>query len=54
MAPACSGGRVVVDGVMVAPAGRVPDLLWALPPILRPERVAWLADRARVRFRPAG
>jgi hypothetical protein len=29
------------------------DLLRALPPILGPERVAWLADRARLRFRPA-
>ena len=36
-----------------AAARRVPDLLWALPPILGPERVAWLADRARLRFRPA-
>jgi hypothetical protein len=46
-------GRVVVSGVTVAPAGRVPDLLRALPPIFGPERVAWLAERARVRFRPA-
>jgi len=46
-------GRVTVDGVAVAPASRVPDLLRTLPPILEPERVAWLADRARVRFRPA-
>jgi Nuclease-related domain len=42
-----------VDGVTVAPARQVPDLLQALPPILGPERVAWLADRARRRFRPA-
>jgi hypothetical protein len=41
------------DGVTVAPARRVPDLLQALPPILGPERVAWLADRARLRFRSA-
>jgi hypothetical protein len=46
-------GRVRADGVTVVPARRVPDLLEALPPILGPERVAWLADRARVRFRPA-
>ena len=41
------------DCVSVVPARRVPDLLQALPPILGPERVAWLADRARLRFRPA-
>jgi hypothetical protein len=46
-------GRLQVDGVTVAPARRVPDLLQALPPILGPERVAWLADRARLRFRAA-
>jgi Nuclease-related domain len=46
-------GRLQVDGVTVAPARRVPDLLQALPPILGPERVAWLADRARLRFHAA-
>jgi hypothetical protein len=46
-------GRVDADGVTVIPAHRVPDLLRALPPILGPERVAWLADRGRLRFRPA-
>jgi hypothetical protein len=46
-------GRVVVSGVTVSPASRAPDLLRALPPVLSPERVAWLADRARVRFRSA-
>jgi hypothetical protein len=46
-------GCLQVDGVTVAPARQVPDLLQALPPILGPERVAWLADRARLRFRPA-
>jgi hypothetical protein len=46
-------GRLETDGVTVAAAHRVPDLLRALPPILGPERVAWLADRARLRFRPA-
>jgi hypothetical protein len=45
--------RLRADGVTVAPARGVPDLLRALPPILRPERVACLADRARLRFRPA-
>jgi Nuclease-related domain len=46
-------GRVRADGVTVIPARRVPDLLEALPPILGPERVAWLADRARLRFQSA-
>jgi hypothetical protein len=46
-------GRVDTDGVTVIPARRVSDLLQALPPVLGPEQVAWLADRARLRFRPA-
>ena len=46
-------GGVTVDGVTVLPAGRVPDLLRAQPAVLGPEQVAWLADRVRVRFRPA-
>jgi hypothetical protein len=46
-------GRLQADGVTIVPARRVPDLLQALPPILGPERVAWLADRARLRFRAA-
>jgi hypothetical protein len=46
-------GRVAVSGVTVAPAGRVPDLLRALPPVLSAEQVTWLATRARLRFRPA-
>jgi Nuclease-related domain len=46
-------GSLDADGVTVAPASRVPDLLRTLPPILGPERVAWLADRARLRFRSA-
>ena len=46
-------GRLHADGVTVVPARRVPDLLQALPPILGPERVAWLADRARLRFHAA-
>ena len=45
--------RLDTDGVTVVPARRVPDLLRALPPILGPERVAWLADRARLRFHAA-
>ena len=46
-------GRLDTDGVIVAPARRMPDLLQALPAILGPERVAWLADRARLRFHAA-
>jgi hypothetical protein len=46
-------GRLETDRVTVVSARRVPDLLLALPPLLGPERVAWLADRARLRFRPA-
>jgi hypothetical protein len=46
-------GQLTADGVIVARARRVPDLLQALPTILGPERVAWLADRARLRFHAA-
>jgi Nuclease-related domain len=46
-------GVLQADGVTIVPARRVPNLLQALPPILGPERVAWLADRARLRFRAA-
>jgi hypothetical protein len=45
--------QIRADGVTVIPARRVPDLLQASPPIVGPERVAWLADRARIRFRSA-
>jgi Nuclease-related domain len=46
-------GHIHADGATVVPARRLPDLLRALPPILGPERVAGLADRARLRFRAA-
>jgi hypothetical protein len=46
-------GALRAEGVTVVPARRLSDLLCTLPPILGPERVAWLADRARLRFRPA-
>jgi len=46
-------GKVVIDGVPVVPARRLPSMLRALPVVLGPERVAVLADRARVRFRAA-
>ena len=46
-------GALRAQGVTIIPARRLPELLQALPPVLGPERVAWLADRARLRFRPA-
>jgi Nuclease-related domain len=46
-------GQVLTDGVTVIPARRLPDMLEALPPTLGHERVAWLADRSRLRFHPA-
>jgi hypothetical protein len=46
-------GKVVTDGVPVVSAGRLPSMLGQLPVALGPERVAWLADQARVRFHAA-
>jgi hypothetical protein len=46
-------GKVVVDGVPILPARRLPSMLRQLPVVLGPERVAWLADQARVRFHAA-
>ena len=46
-------GKVVTDGVPVVAARRLPSMLVALPAVLGPERVAWLADQARVRFHAA-
>jgi hypothetical protein len=46
-------GKVVTDGVPVVSARRLPSMLRALPVVLGPERVAWLADQARVRFHAA-
>jgi hypothetical protein len=46
-------GKMVTDGVPVVAARRLPSMLRALPAVLGPERVAWLADQARVRFHPA-
>ncbi len=46
-------GKLVVAGVPVVAAKRLPSLLRALPAVLGPERVAWLADQARVRFHAA-
>jgi Nuclease-related domain len=46
-------GRVVMDGVPVVPARRVPSMLRELPAVLGPERVVSLTNQARVRFRAA-
>jgi hypothetical protein len=46
-------GKVVMDGVPVVPARRLPSMLRQLPAVLGPERVAELADQARVRFHAA-
>jgi hypothetical protein len=45
--------KVVMDGVPVVPARRLPSMLRALPAVLGPERVADLADQARLRFHAA-
>ena len=39
-----------MDGVPVVAARRLPSMLRQLPAVLGPERVAVLADQARVRF----
>jgi hypothetical protein len=44
---------VVTDGVPVVPARRLPSMLHALPAVLGPERVAGLADQARICFHAA-
>jgi hypothetical protein len=46
-------GKVVTDGVPVVAARRLPSMLRSLPAVLDPERVAWLADQARIRFHSA-
>ena len=46
-------GKVVTDGVPVVAARRLPSMLRQLPAVLGPERVADLADQARVRFHAA-
>jgi hypothetical protein len=46
-------GKVVMDGVPVVAARRLPSMLRELPAVLGPERVAVLADQARVRFHAA-
>jgi Nuclease-related domain len=46
-------GKVVMNGVPVVPARRLPNMLRELPAVLGPERIAALADQARVRFHAA-
>jgi hypothetical protein len=46
-------GKVVVGGVPVVSARRLPSMLRELPAVLAPERVAALANQARVRFHAA-
>ena len=43
-------GKVVVEGVPVVPARRLPSMLRQRPALLGPERVAALAEQARIRF----
>jgi hypothetical protein len=47
-------GKMVVNGVPVVAARRLPSMLRQLPAVLGPERVAALAAQARVRFHAAG
>jgi Nuclease-related domain len=46
-------GKLVVEGVPVVPAMRLPSMLRSLPAVLGPGQVAGLADQARIRFRAA-
>jgi nuclease-like protein len=45
--------KIVMDGIPVVPAKRLPRMLRELPVVLGPGRVANLADQARVRFHAA-
>jgi hypothetical protein len=46
-------GKVVMDGIPVVPAKRLPSMLRTLPAVLGPERIADLVNQARVRFHAA-
>jgi hypothetical protein len=46
-------GKVVASGVPVVSVRCLPSMLRALPAVLGPERVAELADQARIRFHAA-
>jgi hypothetical protein len=45
--------KVVVEGIPVVPARRLPTMLRQLPAVLGPEWVAAVASQARIRFRAA-
>ena len=46
-------GKVLMNGVPVVSARRLPTMLRQLPAVLAPERVADLANQVRIRFRAA-
>ena len=46
-------GKVVMNGVPVVSARRLPSMLRELPGVLGPEQIAALAHQARVRFHAA-
>ena len=46
-------GKVLLNGVPVVPAKRLPSMLRQLPAVLEPQRVTDLANQARVRFHTA-
>jgi hypothetical protein len=46
-------GKVIMNGVPVVAARRLPSMLRALPAVLGPERVTAVADQARIHFRAA-
>jgi hypothetical protein len=46
-------GKVVMDGVPVVTARRLPSMLRQLPAVLGPEQVTAVADQARTHFRAA-
>jgi hypothetical protein len=46
-------GKVVMNGVPVVAARRLPSMLRQLPAVLGPKRVAALADQARIGLHPA-
>jgi hypothetical protein len=46
-------GKVVIEGVPVVSAQRLPGMLREIPGVLGPDRVAGLLDQARVRFHAA-
>ena len=51
--PQLPWGKVLMNGVPVVPARRLPSMLRELPAVLGPQRVAALANQARVRFHTA-